>query len=157
MSQFQLNFFHKLTLWALLTEPTPPHTLPLYLGVWTILVESKVSFDDIKIMSGFEIGLRKEIKKNLDSFLLDGSYFHYCKAIWKTIKKLNLYKKDLRYITIIISFIVKSYPFVKDEKWETYFKKIKPFSSSLGGNYLKLTDYFSKYWKVCELFNFTNN
>ena len=118
------------------------------------------SFDKVKIMCDFEIGLRKAIKNNFESCLLDGCYFHYCKAIWKKkkkIKKLNLFKKDLRFNTIIISFIMKSYPFIKEGKREIYFQKIKSFTNSLGGNYLKLTEYFTKYWKDCELFNFTNS
>ena len=99
------------------------------------------SFDKVKIMSDFEIGLRNAIKNNFESCLLDGCYFHYCKAIWKKIKKLNLFKKDLRFNTIIISFIMKSYPFIKEGKREIYFQKIKSFTNSLGGNYLKLTEY----------------
>ena len=51
------------------------------------------SFDNIKIMSDFEIGLRRAMKNNFDLCLLEGCYFHYCKAIWKIIKKLNLFKK----------------------------------------------------------------
>ena len=50
------------------------------------------SFKDIKIMSDFEIGLRRAIKNKFEDCLLDGCYFHFCKAIWKKIKKLNLSK-----------------------------------------------------------------
>ena len=115
------------------------------------------SFDNVKIMNDLEIGLRNAIKNNFESCLLDGCYSHYCKAIWKKIKKLKLFKKDLRFNIIIISFIMKSYPFIKEGKREIYFQKLKSFSDSLGGKYLKLTEYFTKYWKDCELFNFTNS
>lgn len=30
------------------------------------------------------------------------------------------------------------------------------FAETLGGNYMKLLKYFIKYWKECEIFNFTN-
>ena len=52
---------------------------------------------------------------------------------------------------------MKSYPFIKEGKRKIYFQEIKSFTNSLGGNYLKLTEYFTKYWKDCELFNFTNS
>lgn len=45
------------------------------------------TFKDIKIMTDFELSLRKSIKKNFEFCLLNGCYFHYCKAIWKKIKK----------------------------------------------------------------------
>ena len=114
------------------------------------------SFEDIKIMSDFEIGLRKAIKKNFELCLLDGCYFHYCKAIWKKIKKLNLFKKKLRYNTIIIFFVMKVYPYIKTDKREKYYEKLEIFAENLGDNYIKLLKYFKKYWKDCELFNFTN-
>ena len=60
-----------------------------------VLVKSNTSlksFKDIKIMSDFEIGLRRAIKNKFEDCLLDGCYFHFCKAIWKKIKKLNLSK-----------------------------------------------------------------
>ena len=60
------------------------------------------TFENIKIMSDFEIGLRRSIKSNFDFCILEGCYFHYCKAIWKKILKLNLFKKSLRYDTLII-------------------------------------------------------
>ena len=49
------------------------------------------SFDNIKIMCDFEIGMRRAIKNNFDLCLLEECYFHYCKAIWKKIKKLNIF------------------------------------------------------------------
>ena len=54
-------------------------------------------FDGIKIMSDFELPLRKAIKNNFENSLLDGCYFHYAKSIWKKIKKLKLFNKKLRY------------------------------------------------------------
>ena len=51
------------------------------------------TFENIKIMSDFEIGLRRSIKSNFDFCILEGCYFHYCKAICKKILKLNLFKK----------------------------------------------------------------
>ena len=46
-------------------------------------------------MSDFELPLRKAIKNNFENYLLDGCYFHYAKPIWKKIKKLKLFKKNL--------------------------------------------------------------
>ena len=106
-------------------------------------------------MSDFEIGLRKSIKKNFDNCLLEGCFFHYSKAIWKKIKKLKLFSNNLRYNTIILAFILKSYPFIKEDKRDKYCEKIENFCNNLGGRYIKLKNYFFKYWKSCELFNFT--
>ena len=39
------------------------------------------SFDNIKITTDFELSLRKSIKKVFSGALLDGCFFHYCKAI----------------------------------------------------------------------------
>ena len=54
-------------------------------------------FDGIKIISDFELPLRKAIKNNFENCLLDGCYFHYAKSILKKIKKLKLFNKKLRY------------------------------------------------------------
>ena len=113
-------------------------------------------FDGIKIMCDFELPLRKAIKNNFKNCLLDGCYFHYAKEIWKKIKKLKLFKKKLRYETIIVAFIIKVYPFIKDDKRENYCQQIKLYCDNLGGNYPKLNLYFIKYWKECSIFNFTN-
>ena len=72
------------------------------------------SFDDVKITADFELGLRKSIKKVFRGSLLNGCFFHYCKAIWKKIKALHLFKKENRINTLIIAFILKAYPFIKD-------------------------------------------
>ena len=72
------------------------------------------------------------------------------------IKKLNLYKKDLRLNTIILAFIMKAYPFIKEENHKDFFNKIKDFWITLKGKYIKLYNYFNKYWKDSRLFNFTN-
>ena len=123
-----------------------------------VLVKSHTnlkSFKDIKIMSDFEIGLRRAIKNKFEDCLLDGCYFHYCKAIWKKIKKLNLFKKKLRYNTIIIVFCMKAYPFIKDDKKENFYNKMEVYCNNLGANYIKLINYFNKYWKDCDIFNFS--
>ena len=123
-----------------------------------VLVKSNTSlksFKDIKIMSDFEIGLRRAIKNKFEDCLLDGCYFHYCKAIWKKIKKLNLFKKKLRYNTIIIVFSMKAYPFIKNDKKENFYQKMEIYCNNLGGNYIKLINYFNKYWKTCDIFNFS--
>ena len=68
----------------------------IYLEVFQILKKviiehnNNISFDNIKIMSDFELGLRSAIKKIFVGASLQGCYFHYCKSIWKKIKKLNL-------------------------------------------------------------------
>lgn len=81
--------------------------------------------------------------------------FYYSKAIWKKIKKLKLFNKNLRYNTILLAFILKSYPFIKEDKRENYCEKIENYCNNLGGRYIKLKNYFFKYWKNCDLFNFT--
>lgn len=63
------------------------------------------------------------------------------------IKKLNLYKKDLRLNTIILAFIMKAYPFIKEENPKDFCNKIKVFCITLKGKYIKLYNYFNKYWK----------
>ena len=94
------------------------------------LINKDINFENLKIMSDFELGLRGAIKQTFDGALLKGCYFHFCKAIWGKIKKYNLFKKELRINTLILAFIIKSY-------------------------YIKLYNYFSKYWKTNKLFNFT--
>lgn len=54
------------------------------------------AFKEIKIMSGFEFSLCGSINKNFYICLLNGCFFYYYKAIWKKIKKLNLFSKKLR-------------------------------------------------------------
>ena len=56
------------------------------------------SFDDIIIISDFEIVLRKSIKKVFNGCLLNSCFFHYCKAIWKKIKALHFFKKEYNLI-----------------------------------------------------------
>ena len=116
----------------------------------------KESYKDTKIMCDFEIGLREAIKNEFKFCILQVCYFHYCKAIWKKIKKLHLFKKELRYDTIIIFFIMKVYPYIKEENRNNCCEKMETYCSNLGGNYIKLNKYFIKYWKDCDLFNFTN-
>ena len=50
---------------------------------------------------------------------------------------------------------MKVYPYIKEEKRKNYCEKIEKYCNILGGNYIKLNQYFIKYWKTCELFNFT--
>ena len=57
---------------------------------------------------------------------------------------------------MILAFILKSYPFIKDERREEYCNMIDTYCNSLKGNYIKLNKYFNKYWRNCKLFNFTN-
>ena len=106
-------------------------------------------------MSDFELGIRGTIKQTFDGALLKGCYFHFCKAIWGKIKKYNLFKKELRINTLILAFIIKSYPFIKENNREKYCEKIEEYCKNLKGNYIKLYNYFSKYWKTNKLFNFT--
>ena len=71
-------------------------------------------------MCDFELSLRKSIKKNFEGCFLQGCYFHYCKGIWRKIKKYHLFKKKLRLKTFIIAFALKAYPFIKDKHKEEY-------------------------------------
>ena len=75
-------------------------------------------------MSDFELGIRGKIKQTFDGELLTGCYFHFFKAIWGKIKKYNLFKKELRINTLILAFIIKSYPFIKENNREKYCEKI---------------------------------
>ena len=86
--------------------------------------------------------------------MFNGCFFHYCKAIWKKIKSLHLFKKENKINTLVLAFILKAYPFIKEHRREEYCKK-KDFYESLKGNYIKLKNYFDKYWKNTEIFNFT--
>ena len=51
---------------------------------------------------------------------------------------------------------MKVYPYIKEDNRNNYCEKMETYCSNLGGNYIKLNKYFIKYWKDCELFNFTN-
>ena len=113
------------------------------------------NYGDIKVMTDFEISLRKSVKNCFKGCILQGCCFHYCKAVWKKIKKYNLFKKNLRLNTMILSFALKAYPFVKEDRREKYLSKIEIFCTNLKGNYIKLYNYFIKYWKYAEIFNFT--
>ena len=46
-----------------------------------------------------------------------------------------------------LSFILKAYPFIKENRRDKYLNKIESFCISLKGNYIKLYNYFIKYWK----------
>ena len=60
-----------------------------------IKIKSNIeSFENLKVMCDFEIPLRRAIKNSFKNSILEGCYFHYCKAIWKKIKKLSLFKKN---------------------------------------------------------------
>ena len=52
---------------------------------------------------------------------------------------------------MILAFVLKSYPFIKENKRDEYCNMIDAYCNSL----LKLNKYFNKYWRKCELFNFT--
>lgn len=84
-----------------------------------------------------------------------GAFSTFAEQIGKTIKKLNLFKKTLRKKTMILSFVLKSYPFIKENKRDEHCNMIDAYCKSLNGNYLKLNKYFNKYWRKYELFNFT--
>ena len=62
----------------------------------------------------------------------------------------------MRLNTILLAFIIKAYPFVKNDRRDEYCNKITKFCDLLGDNYKKLNKYFIKYWKNLELFDFTN-
>ena len=116
---------------------------------------TKKKLPKIKIMCDFELGLRRAIKNSFEDCSLQGCYFHYCKAIWNKIKKLHLFKKKLRIHMMFLSFTIKAYPFIQDGKREDYCAKIESFCTSLKGNYVKFNEYFVKYWKKANIFNFT--
>ena len=107
-------------------------------------------------MADFEIAMRSAIKKCFEGGILQGCFFHFCKSIWKKIKKLHLFKKELRENTFIIAFIMKCFPLIKEDKKENYCKKMDDIFYIFKGNYLKLRKYFYKYWRNTEIFNFTN-
>jgi len=50
------------------------------------------NYNDIKIMTDFELSLRKSIKKCFKGCILQGSFFHFCKKIEKN-QKPNFFKK----------------------------------------------------------------
>ena len=95
-------------------------------------------------MADFEIGMRSAIKKCFEVGIIKGFFFHFCKSIWKKIKMLHLFKIELRENTLIIAFIMKYFPFIKEDKKENFCKKMDDFFNTLKGNYLKLRKYFYK-------------
>jgi len=56
------------------------------------------------------------------------------KGIWKKIKALHLFNKENRLNTLLIAFILKAYPFIRDNNRPDYCKKISEFCGSLKGN-----------------------
>ena len=120
------------------------------------LVTPKNFFSDVKIMADFGLGLRGAIKTIFDGVSLAGCFFHFCKSIWSKIKKLYLFKKTLGVNTMVLAFIIKAYPFIKEKNLENYCKKIEDFCFNLKGNYIKLYNYFYKYWRNNRLFNFSS-
>ena len=50
---------------------------------------------------------------------------------------------------------MKAYPFIKNDKKENFYQKMEIYCNNLGGNYIKLINYFNKYWKNCDIFNFS--
>ncbi len=87
----------------------------------------------------------KAIKKTFEGGILQGCYFQFCQDIWKKIKKLHLFKKEFLYSTLIIAFIMKYFPFIKEENRNKYCKNIDDYCKLLKGKYLKLNKYFNKY------------
>ena len=108
---------------------------------------SRKNFNYIKIMCDLEVSLRKAIKQNFEGCLLDGCYFHYAKSIWKKIRKLKLFKKN-RYETIIVAFILKVYPFIKDDKRDIYCDQIEKFCEKLGETIQGYTNIFQNIGKI---------
>ena len=53
----------------------------------------KIDFSKIKIMSDFELPLRKSIINNFKENELMGCYFHYIKNLYAYMKKLGLCNK----------------------------------------------------------------
>lgn len=49
----------------------------------------------------------------------------------KKIKKLHLFKKDIRLNTILLAFTVKAYPFIKDKRREDYCNIITTYCNTL--------------------------
>ena len=78
------NFYMPLAYVVLISK-----TKEIYKEILHKLVElikyhiKKESYEDIKIICDFEIGLREAIKDEFQFCILQGCYFHYFKAIWK--------------------------------------------------------------------------
>ena len=68
----------------------------------------KIDFDKIKIMTDFEISLRKAVRYSFPNSPLIGCYFHYLKSIIKKIKELGLLKKNNFHLYIIL-FLILNY------------------------------------------------
>ena len=51
------------------------------------------NYGDIKVMTDFEISLRISVKNCFKGCILQGCYFHYCKAVWKKLKNTIFLKK----------------------------------------------------------------
>ena len=74
----------------------------------------KIDFDKIKIMTDFEISLRKAVRYSFPNSPLIGCYFHYLKSIIKKIKELGLFKKKQFPSIYNIIFIFKLFPFINE-------------------------------------------
>ena len=46
--------------------------------------------------------------------------------------------------TLLVAFVMKAYPYIKDAKKEEYCNKILKYCENLGGYYVKLQNYFFK-------------
>ena len=119
----------------------------------------KIDFDKIKIMTDFEISLRKAVRYSFPNSPLIGCYFHYLKSIIKKIKELGLFKKKQFPSIYNIIFIFKLFPFINeiDKKdiilyiIKNYIKKNDNDSSI---KIYRLISFFIKNWFGNEFLDF---
>jgi hypothetical protein len=108
---------------------------------------AKISIDysKLKIMSDFELTLRKSIRNNFNESELMGCYFHFIKNLYAYFKKLGLCNKRNLKNTLKFLFFFKIFPFIKDENKIQYIKDIVNF-------YITDNEYKIKYYKFIKYF-----
>ena len=115
----------------------------------------EIDFNNKSIMCDFEHSLRTAIKNNIKDIKLRGCFFHFSKSIYKKCKEYGLFTKNRKKDKIIISFILKLYPYIPTDLRKDYINKIENHIKNLDKGYQKLISYFNKNWINSKFFNFS--
>ena len=112
--------------------------------------------DPEKLIVDFETGLRKSLKTCFPKSVIDGCFFHFCKALWTNASKLGLKKSELDTTKNLIC-IMKCLVHIKLDEREELWKGICDIYKSKGENYKKFLKYFQYNWLNNYFINFAEN
>ena len=106
------------------------------------------------ITTDYERALRTSIKDIIKPKALNGCYFHFVKALWKKCREYGLTCKKLREDSILLVFCLKIYPYIHNNKRNSYLEKLKSFINGKDPRYGKMVKYFTKNWFNNKSYNF---